>query len=131
MIKFAKISTVVLSPNFQRLCHRSAIVFFLLIVVIGNLPRAREDIGQYASGLVLHSVAYAILALLIAVGGSGNGSQRAIKATLTIMVMGALDEYAQSFFPYRTAAVMDWIVDVASGGLASAFFWWVWPRYAD
>ena len=99
MIKFAKISTVVLSPNFQRLCQRSAIVFFLLIVVIGNLPRAREDIGQYASGLVLHSVAYAILALLIAVGGSGNGSQRAIKATLTIMVMGALDESAQSFFP--------------------------------
>ena len=122
MIKFAKISTVVLTPKFQRLCRHGAMVFFLLIVVIGNLPRAREDIGQYASGVVLHSAAYAILALLIAAGSRGSEFQRGIKATLTIVVMGALDEYAQSFFPYRTASIMDWMIDVASGGLASALF---------
>ncbi len=131
MIHRSKISTLVLSPNVQRHCYHAAIVIFLLIVVIGNLPRAREDIGQYASGLVLHAVAYAILALLVAAGSRGNASQRAIKATLTIAVMGALDEFAQSFFPYRTASVTDWMVDVAAGGLACVLFWRWWPRQSD
>jgi VanZ family protein len=38
-------------------------------------------------------------------------------------MMGALDECVQSFFPYRTAAVTDWMVDFAAGGLVSILLW--------
>ncbi len=115
------------TPRCQALCYRSAISMFALILVLGSLPGAREDLGQYASGLVLHSVAYALLGVLVFLGGSGSGSRRAIKATLTVAVMGALDEGVQSFFPYRTAAVTDWMVDVAAAGAASALLWKLWP----
>ena len=125
------ISGLLETPKFQNFCFRSAISIFVLIVVLGSLPGAREDVGQYASGLVLHSVAYAVLGLLAFLGGGGSGSQRALKATLTVAVMGALDEGVQSIFPYRTAAVTDWMVDVAAAGVVSALLWKLWPNIAN
>ncbi len=115
------------TPKLQRLCYRSAISIFALIVVFGSLPGARVDVGQYASGLVLHSLAYGVLGLLVFLGSRGSGARRALMATLTVAVMGALDEGVQSFFPYRTAAVSDWLVDVAAAGLVNAFLWTCWP----
>jgi VanZ family protein len=38
-------------------------------------------------------------------------------------LMGALDEYVQSFFPYRHAAIGDWYVDVSAGIFMSALLW--------
>ena len=122
------ISRVLLAPKFQNLCYFSAMLLFLLIVVIGSLPGARHDIAQFASGLVLHSAAYAVLGLLIFVGSQGDRSRRALKAVLTVAAMGAADEAVQSFFPYRTAAVSDWLVDVAAGGIVSAVLWESWSR---
>ena len=104
----------------------SAISIFVLIVVLGSLPGAREDAGHYAPGLVLHSIAYAVLALLVFLGSSGGGIRRGIQATLTVAAMGALDESVQSFFPYRSAAVTDWMVDVAAAALVSALLWKFW-----
>ena len=40
-----------------------------------------------------------------------------------IALMGAFDEYVQSFFPYRSATVTDWCVDMSAGLFASAFLW--------
>jgi VanZ family protein len=40
--------------------------------------------------------------------------------------MGGLDEYVQSFWPYRTAAVSDWLVDVVSGAVISIVLWKYW-----
>lgn len=115
------------TTKLQRLCYRSAILIFALIVVLGSLPGARVDVGQYASGLVLHSLTYGVLGMLVFLGSGGSGARRALSATLTVAVMGALDEGLQSFFPYRTAAVSDWLVDVAAAGLVSALFWTCWP----
>lgn len=123
MINNRRISRLLDTPKFQNICFQSALSIFVLIVVLGSLPGARDDVGHYASGLVLHSFAYAILGLLVFIGSRGGGSQRALKATLTIAMMGALDEGVQSFFPYRTAAVTDWLVDVAAGGLVSTLLW--------
>ncbi len=46
---------------------------------------------------------------------------------MTVAVNGALDEGVQSFFPYRAAAVTDWVIDVAAAGLVSALLWRLWP----
>jgi len=101
---------------------------FILIVVIGSLPGAREDIGQLASGGVLHSIAYAILAMLTFIGGNGNESRRALWTVLKVAAMGAIDECVQSFFPYRTAAVGDWLVDLTAGAVISITLWKLWPK---
>ncbi|MFC5476666.1 VanZ family protein [Massilia suwonensis] len=120
-----------LDPRLNRLRHAAAIVLFLAIVIAGSIPGARADVGEYASGLVLHSTAYAVLALLWFTGSRGNGSARARATVLTIAVMGAIDESVQSFFPYRGADVHDWMVDVSAALVVSAILWALLPKAAQ
>jgi VanZ family protein len=118
-----------ISPGFQHFCFRAGIFFYLLILAVGSIPGARQDIANYATGLVLHSVAYAVISTLIFVGTFGAASRRAFTAILTVAAMGALDEYVQSFFPYRTAAITDWLVDTVSGLVVSVVLWRLWPQF--
>jgi VanZ family protein len=120
---------ILLTSSHARLRYWTAIVLYLLILVLGSIPGARQDIGQVATGVILHSIAYAGLAFLIFTGSRGGLGQRAAKAVLTIALMGALDEFVQSFFPYRHGAVSDWLVDCNAAVLASAFMWVLWSRY--
>ena len=117
-----------LHPRLRLPCRAGAILMYLAIITMGNIPGARADIGAYAPGAVLHSIAYAVLAALWFVGSRGTAAARACKAVLTIAVMGACDETIQSFFPYRGASVRDWAVDVAAAILASALLCLLTPR---
>lgn len=128
MTKKPRAATILLDSRFQHTCYASAMTLFLAIVVVGSIPGARHNLGQYASGLVLHSAAYAILSALIFLGSRGSASRRAIWAVITIAMMGATDEYVQSFWSYRTAALGDWLVDVVSGGVISTVLWKFWSR---
>jgi hypothetical protein len=119
---------LILTPSYANLRYRTAITAYCLILILGSIPGARADIGQLASGLVLHSCAYAGITFLLFSGGSGSLTARAAKAVLTVAAMGALDECVQSFFPYRHAAVGDWAVDVASAAVTAAIMWVLWNR---
>src|SRR5471030_49032 len=90
------LTSLLLTSSHARLRYWSAIALYLLILILGSIPGARAEIGNVASGLVLHSCAYAGLTFLLFTGGSGTLPQRAAKAVLTIMLMGALDEYVQA-----------------------------------
>jgi len=113
------------NPRLRLLLLACAVLMYLAIVVAGNLPGARADIGHYASGVVLHSTAYAILTSLWFFGSKGSIPARALKAVLAVALMGAADEFIQSFFPYRGAKVHDWAVDccaaIVTSGLLSLF----------
>ena len=128
MTNTRRAARILLDSRFQKSCYASAVTLFLAIVVIGSIPGARHDMGQYASGLVLHAGAYAVLGALVFLGSRGSASRRALSAMMTIAAMGALDEYVQSFWSYRTAALTDWLVDVASGGVISTVLWTFWHR---
>ena len=117
-----------LSPAHQSLRYRTALFLYALIIVLGSLPGARADIGNYASGLLLHSCAYAILGALLFSGSPGSAAMRAVKSWLTVAAMGAGDEFVQSFFPYRHASVGDWAVDCSAAALVSLLLWQLWPR---
>jgi len=123
------LSQIFLTNRHARLRYWSAIVLYLMILVLGSIPNARADIGQVASGVVLHSCAYGGLAFLLFTGGRGSAVLRGIKAVLTVALMGALDETVQSFFPYRHAAVSDWLVDCSAALLASLLMWGLWTRF--
>jgi hypothetical protein len=114
------LSTLLQNPRMRLLCLAGAVLMYLTIITLGNVPGARADIGAYAPGGVLHSIAYAVLAALWFSGSGGTPLGRACKAVLAIAAMGAGDEYVQSFFPYRGASVHDWAVDVSAAIVASS-----------
>src|SRR5471032_468044 len=122
------LTSLLLTSSHARLRYWSAIVLYLLILVLGSIPGARAEIGTVAPGLVLHSCAYAGLTFLLFTGSSGTIWQRAVKAVLTIALMGALDEYVQSFFPYRHASVSDWMVDCSASLVMAGLMWALWTR---
>lgn len=103
----------------RRALHAFALLGLVAILVAGSIPGARAEVGAYASGVVLHGMTYAFLASLWFLGATGTPLQRALKAMLAIALMGAVDEWVQSFFPYRSGDVRDWLVDVLAATIAS------------
>jgi VanZ family protein len=124
----ADLSTLLQHPRLRLLLIACAVLMYLAIVVIGNLPGARADIGHYASGAVLHSIAYAVLAALWFFGTGGSTAARAAKAVLAVAAMGAGDEFVQSFFPYRGATVHDWAVDCTAAIVVTGLLCLLLPK---
>lgn len=114
---------LVLDPAQRKLRLRLAMIMYAAIVVMGSIPGARAEIGQFASGLALHSIAYAVLTALVFTGSDGSPARRALKAVLAVALMGAGDELVQSMFPYRGAAVSDWLVDCGAAAVTAAALW--------
>lgn len=125
---YALFNLLVLDPKIRKARLGLAIALYLAILILGSIPGERHDIGEYASGVVLHSIAYAGLATLWFTGSVGDGAQRALKAVFAVVIMGALDESIQSFFPYRGAAVSDWLVDCVAAVVAATILWAVLPK---
>jgi hypothetical protein len=124
-------TTLLRHPKLRVFLLASAIVMYLAIVIAGNLPSARADIGHYASGVALHSTAYAVLATLWFFGSTGSPAVRALKSVLTVAAMGAGDEFIQSFFPYRGADVRDWAVDCSAAIVVTGLLCLLLPKRAS
>ena len=121
---------LIFDSKLNKLRYGMALFIYALVLVLGSIPGARAEIGHYATGLMLHSLTYAVLTLLVYTGSSGNAGQRALKSVLTVALMGACDELLQTFFTYRGAAFSDWLVDLFSSIFVSAVLWAVWPKAA-
>ena len=101
----------------------TAVTLFALILLLGSIPGARAEIGNVASGIVLHSIAYATLTLLLFTGYAGTRTERAVKAVLSIAAMGAIDELVQSMLSYRHGTVLDWGIDCTASVLTALLLW--------
>ena len=100
-------------------------LLFASILILGSVPGARAEVGNYASGIVLHSLAYASVTLLLFTGSRGSARACAIKSVLTVMAMGAADELLQSQLPYRSGALADWAID-CNAAIFTAGLLWAW-----
>ncbi|WP_394780512.1 VanZ family protein [Undibacterium sp.] len=129
-MRFASLhlSSLLLDERYRRTRLRSAFIFYALILVLGSVPGARQKIGELASGGVLHAMAYGGITLLLFTGFAGTGLRNACMAVATVVWMGALDETVQSFFPYRSATVSDWLVDIAASAITAVVLWRWWPQ---
>ncbi|MGK5067371.1 hypothetical protein D3C81_332260 [compost metagenome] len=116
------------ADRYERLRFRTALVLYLLVILIGDIPGIRADVGQYASGGVLHSFGYGVLALMLFSGISGGVARRALLSVLMVVAMGALDEFIQSFLSYRHGSVHDWLVDIAAAMVVSLLLTFLWPK---
>lgn len=117
------LSLLVLDTRWRRMRLGAGLLMYAAIIVLGSIPGARADIGQYAPGIALHSVAYAIITFLLFTGTEGTPRARTLKAVLGVAAMGAFDEFVQSFLPYRSADVRDWMVDCGAAALMGAALW--------
>lgn len=122
------LTKLILSDDHARLRFWGAVTLFILNCIIGSIPGARAEAAEYASGVVLHSCGYSVLAFLLFTGCQGVPAQRALKAVFGIAVMGAIDEYVQTFFPYRHGTVTDWLVDMAAAIIAATLMWALWSQ---
>ena len=77
---YTVISTLFIEPALQKFRLRCALALYVLILVLGSVPGARQDIGEYASGGFLHATANAGLTLLLFCGRNGTRMQRGVKA---------------------------------------------------
>lgn len=118
------------SDRYERLRYRTALVLYALVILIGDIPGVRADVGQYASGGVLHSFGYGVLALILFSGTAGGMARRALLSVLMVAAMGALDEFIQSFLPYRRGAVSDWVVDITAAVAVVLPLALIWPGMA-
>lgn len=121
------LSLLVLDERLRRPRFCSALLMFAAILIMGSIPGARAEIAEFGSGLVLHTVAYAILTFLLYTGTGGSSAKRAFRAVLCVAVMGGLDEFVQSFLPYRMGSVSDWLVDCAASLVTAGMLWWLLP----
>lgn len=116
----AILSLLLLDPRLRRARLATALVLYAGVIVAGSIPGARAEVGEFAPGLVLHSLTYAFLSMLWFLGSTGSGPLRAAKAVLAVALMGAGDELVQSLLPYRDGDLGDWTVDVGAALLASS-----------
>jgi hypothetical protein len=121
------LSLLILDDRLRHWRCAAAFTLFALIIMIGSIPGARAEIANVASGLVLHSIAYSCVTFLMYTGNTGSAVLRAAKAVLAVMLMGAIDEFIQSFLPYRHGAVSDWMVDVGAALLTAGLLWTLLP----
>jgi VanZ family protein len=121
------LTLLVLDERLRPRRFQAALAMFTLILIAGSIPGARAEIGHLASGLILHSIAYAILTFLLFTGTRGSRTARALRAVLTVAAMGAADELLQSMLPYRVGALGDWIVDVSAALVCASLLWTLLP----
>jgi VanZ family protein len=124
----AFLTRLLLDPDLNSARIKTALVLYAGVLLAGSVPGARAEVGEYASGVVLHGLTYAFLAALWFLGSTGSGPARAARAVLAIALMGAGDELVQSFLPYRNGDVRDWLVDVGAAILAGTVLAVVVPR---
>jgi VanZ family protein len=127
----AFLSLLLLDPRLRSARITTALVLYALVLAAGSIPGARAEVGEFAPGVVLHGLTYAFLSLLWFLGSTGSGLTRATKAVLAVALMGAGDELVQSFLPYRSGDVRDWMVDVGAALLTSTLLAVIVPEHGS
>jgi VanZ family protein len=122
------LDVIILNGRHQKLKFRAAILLYLMVLVLGSIPGARAEIGEFASGLVLHGLTYCLITFLLFSSISGNALSKALKSFLIVAAMGATDEFVQSFFSYRSASLMDWFVDLSAAFFTATLLSIIWPK---
>jgi hypothetical protein len=125
------LSQMMFAPRLRRWRYGGAWLAYGAILVMGSVPGARAELGNYASGIVLHTLAYGAITFLLHTGSGGSLRARSCKAVMTVVAMGALDELVQSFLPYRRGALSDWLVDCNAAVITAGLLWQFLPRSSD
>ncbi|HJV72917.1 MAG TPA: VanZ family protein [Noviherbaspirillum sp.] len=104
--------TALLSVITPRRCLSAAIIFFVLMVILGAIPGEAHALSEVVYDKLLHFLAYSVLSGLIYASIIASPVSRALLTVLAVGSLGALDEAIQTLMPYRDANWMDWKADM-------------------
>lgn len=107
-------------PRWRQWLPPLALLLYGLILTLGNMRGMDEQLLPDASDKLIHGLAYGGLAALLFVGLRAPASQRALQIVALIAVLGAIDEFIQSFMPHRDADILDWTADVLGAAAVCA-----------
>lgn len=91
-----------------------AIAAYIAMILLGSLLGSTPSVLKGTNDKMLHAIAYGTLALMLFLGMRQPILWRSLIIIAAIAVMGALDEWIQSFFPHRRSDRMDWVADVTA-----------------
>lgn len=90
--------------------------YFAALSVASHIPGdIMQQVGFNIWDKGLHFSAYAPLGALLAVGFRRAVSRPLLVAAITVLLLGVLDEFHQSFVPGRFPSIGDVIADVLGG----------------
>ena len=92
----------------------AAVLFFSLMVILGSVPGEAHALSARFGDKLLHLLAYGLLAALCFRAISAKKIFRIAGTVILIAAFGLLDEFVQSFLPYRNASLADWCFDIGA-----------------
>ena len=104
-----------------------AAVFMAVTLFVGAETVADVPLFPPQFDKAVHFAYYGIIAGLLA---HGVGLPWLIVPLLVVPVIGAADEWNQSFIPGRDASPWDWLADEA-GTVFAVFLYWKWRKGQD
>lgn len=117
------LDVLLFEPRHRKTRIGIACLVYALVLILGSLPGARDEVGKVAPGVVLHSLTYGFISVMLFCGQGRATAGNAAASLLAVAVLGALDEYVQSWFSYRTADWTDWAVDVLACAFGLVVLW--------
>ena len=101
-----------------------AAIFMAATLFVGAETVAKAPMFPPPFDKLAHFAYYGIIAALLA---HGVGLPWLIVPLILVPVIGAGDEWHQSFIPGRDASVWDWVADEA-GTVVAVFLYWTWRK---
>jgi len=110
------------------------LVYVTAIFVVSSMSSPPNPIHVPNSDKIYHMCEYGLLGVLVgrALRQSVAPYSRLAASIMTVslvMMIGASDEYYQSFVPGRECDVFDWLTDSTAGVLSQVLLWQLWSRF--
>jgi len=111
------------------------LAYVAAIFAVSSMSSPPNPIHVPNSDKIYHLCEYGLLGVLLGralrFSVSPYSPLAAVVMTISlVMIVGASDEYYQSFVPGRTCDVFDWLTDTTAGVLSQVLLWrfWAWRR---
>lgn len=97
-----------------------ALIFFLLMIIVGSLPGNAQALTEKINDKILHFLAYSLLTALIYLSLSTTHLRKFTLTLSIIAILAMTDELIQSTMTFRNASLYDLSVDILAASLIAS-----------
>lgn len=97
-----------------------ALIFFLLMIIVGSLPGNAQALTEKINDKILHFLAYSLLTVLIYLSLSTTHLRKFTLTLSIIAILAMTDELIQSTMTFRNASLYDLSVDILAASLIAS-----------
>ncbi len=97
-----------------------ALIFFLLMIIVGSLPGNAQALTEKINDKILHFLAYSLLTVLIYLSLSTTHWKKFTLTLSIIAILAMTDELIQSTMTFRNASLYDLSIDILAASLIAS-----------